>query len=136
MRSFVNIRIRNDRPAIGKRSFTMMITRPPMMHELKCDSLPLHAVNQGRKRFEYRKADRDFRDGDYLFLTEIRDGVAGHDRAVVLVDYILRGPGILAVTSDHVLIETKSKQNYKSEWESADFRAVFEGDLKMSAVES
>ena len=69
------------------------ISRPPMMHELKCARAPLQAILKRDKRFEYRKADRDFRVGDYLFLTEVIDtGGAGYGRALVIVDYILHGP--------------------------------------------
>lgn len=50
-----------------------------MIHELK--ELPLYfdAVRAGKKSFELRKADRDFRVGDYLALNEWteKDGYTG-----------------------------------------------------------
>jgi hypothetical protein len=39
-------------------------------HDLKVWSSELSAMLQERKRFEWRKDDRDFQEGDYLFLRE------------------------------------------------------------------
>jgi ABC-type molybdate transport system substrate-binding protein len=33
--------------------------------------------------------------------------------------------GQIPLSSDNVVIEVKSKQNYKSEWERADYRATY-----------
>jgi hypothetical protein len=40
------------------------------VHELKCWSIYFGAIGDGRKTFEVRKADRDFRVGDMLHLHE------------------------------------------------------------------
>lgn len=46
-------------------------------------------------------------------------------RALV-VDYMSQQLGDLAPRPEQVKIEVKSKQNFKSEWEEAQFRAVYE----------
>ena len=75
-------------------------------HELKCWPEFFDAVADGRKTFEVRKADRDFRLGDVLVLREwqpahtekwslrkLPDRYTGREvRAVVT--YILAGTGI------------------------------------------
>lgn len=47
-------------------------------------------------------------------------------RALVL-EHLRANLGALArIQDEDVRIEVKSKQNYRSEWEGADFRAVYE----------
>jgi len=43
-------------------------TRPPIEHELKCFPDYFMEVWEGRKTFELRKNDRDFRQGDLIWL--------------------------------------------------------------------
>lgn len=44
----------------------------------------------------------------------------------LIQDYLNDQLGALNVRMEDVVIQTKSKQNYKSEWESAAFRAILE----------
>jgi len=47
-----------------------------------------------------------------------------------LVDeHLRRKLGSCVFDEKNVVIEVKSKQNYKSEWEQAAFRAVYEGEV-------
>lgn len=41
-----------------------------MIHTLKTDSIPFMEVYRGDKTFELRKDDRNFKEGDYLYLLE------------------------------------------------------------------
>ena len=45
-------------------------------------------------------------------------------------DYIESVAGDIPFSANDVRIEVKSRQNYRSEWESADFRAVIDLDAR------
>ncbi len=66
-----------------------------MRHELKTDHEPFVDTWTGRKTFEFRKNDRDYRVGDTLLLCETYDGrpPIGDQRSIeVRVSSILHGP--------------------------------------------
>ena len=64
-------------------------------HELKTWPQYFEAVRSGAKKFDIRKADRDFRVGDYLDLSEWDPISEKHTGRVIVarIQYILAGPG-------------------------------------------
>ena len=44
----------------------------------------------------------------------------------LIIQHLQDKLGDLTINPQHVEIQTKSSQNYKSEWEKADFKAVYE----------
>ena len=60
-----------------------------MIHELKILPGFFEDVLAGRKNFEVRKNDRDFREGDLLALNEYGEGGYTGRCCLVMIDYIL-----------------------------------------------
>ena len=99
-----------------------------MIHSLKTDPAVFDAVKAGRKRFEIRYDDRDFKVGHRLRLLktkytgeEMRAGaelIFTGDGIEVVVDYILRGP-LLGLLKDWVImsISIPSSEDINEEWE-------------------
>ncbi len=56
---------------------------------------------------------------------KIRIELTEQDLKALILDHI-RERMNADFNPDHVKIEVKSKQNYKSEWETANFRAIYE----------
>lgn len=76
-----------------------------MIHELKCWPEFFHAVFMGKKNFEVRKNDRDFKEGDYLTLHEW-DSESGQYTGQKLsrrITYILPG-GKFGIEDGYVVI--------------------------------
>lgn len=68
-------------------------------HELKCWPEPFEALLEGRKVHEFRKDDREYRDGDVLHLREfdpfgfhLPPGTYTGRETRRLVTYVSRGP--------------------------------------------
>lgn len=68
------------------------IERPPITHELKTWQSYFHALADGRKLFEIRRDDRDFRPGDTLRLRETyyHNGEYTGRELVRKITYVLR----------------------------------------------
>lgn len=63
-----------------------------MVHEIKIKSVFFKAIKRGEKRFEVRKNDRGYKEGDVLRLDEIREnGTYTGGCANANVTFILEG---------------------------------------------
>lgn len=69
-----------------------VISRAPVTHDLKTWQSYFHAVLDGRKMFEIRRDDRDFRVGDTIRLLETEYGSGNYTGREVrrVITYILR----------------------------------------------
>ena len=64
-----------------------------MIHQLKQASIYFEDVTSGRKPFEVRKNDRDFKVGDFLALNELNEaGKETGKSALFRVTYVLNSP--------------------------------------------
>lgn len=68
-----------------------MITANSKIHELKINTEYAIAVAYGEKTFEIRKNDRDFKEGDILFLREYENGKYLDVAIVAEILYVLEG---------------------------------------------
>ena len=76
-----------------------------MIHELKIQTEYFEAVISGKKGFEVRLNDRDFKEGDYLALNEYKNGKHTGRSCMVYVDYILAG--FIGVSDNYVVMSIK-----------------------------
>jgi hypothetical protein len=89
--------------------------RPPITHDLKTWPGPFADLKAGRKPFEFRFNDRDFREGDTLRLREWEPRFEAYtgDELTRDVGYILRGgqyglpPGFVIMAVSPTPSETK-----------------------------
>lgn len=74
-----------------------------MEHELKCESKFFKAIVDGKKQFEVRKNDRDFKVNDTIILNEIVDGVVTGMAIRKVISYILPG-GQYGIDKDYIVM--------------------------------
>ena len=70
-------------------------------HYIKCETRFFKDVENGEKKFEIRKNDRDYQVGDMIYLQEVVEGVpTGQSMAGVEIQYIFHG-GKYGIPSDY-----------------------------------
>ncbi len=62
-------------------------------------------------------------------MATFRIELSERDLQKLIQDHIQKKLGSYSFDKEKVVIEVKSKQNYRSEWERAAFRAVYEGEV-------
>ena len=73
-------------------------------HELKILPQYFDDVASGKKSFEIRKADRDFKVGDFLILKEWEGGMYTGRAIIVKVDYIYQGDGSYGLSEEYCIL--------------------------------
>ena len=75
-----------------------------MVHQLKILPKWFEDVAAGKKNFEIRKNDRNFKVGDILILEEYEDGKYTGRKVKRKVNYILYGDGTLGLSKDYCIL--------------------------------
>lgn len=75
-----------------------------MVHQLKILPKWFEDVAAGKKNFEIRKNDRNFKVGDILILEEYEDGKYTGREVKRKVNYILHGDGTLGLSKDYCIL--------------------------------
>lgn len=80
-----------------------------VLHYLKCVEPYYYEVEQGRKRFEIRKDDREFEYsvGDSLALYQVKDGIITGDWILMKVTYVLRFAEEYGLKPGYVILSIK-----------------------------
>ena len=74
-----------------------------MIHELKILPKYFDDIRYGKKRFELRRNDRDFKVGDYLALNEFGISYTGRTELVKVV-YILNTKDVMEASDEFVVM--------------------------------
>lgn len=77
-------------------------------HELKILPQYFEAAWDGRKTFELRKNDRDYKVGDYLVLREYSDGNYTGSFLRVVITYILKNCTEYGLDSEYCILSFRS----------------------------
>lgn len=80
-----------------------------ILHTLKCVEPFYYEIEQGRKRFEIRKDDREFEysAGDSLVLYQVKDGILTGNWIVRKVTYVLRFAEEYGLKPGYVIMSIK-----------------------------
>ena len=78
-----------------------------MTHELKILPQWFADVNSGKKNFEIRRNDRDFKVGDLLCLKEYEKGRYTGNEVIREIEYIYKGDGTYGLSADFCILGMK-----------------------------
>lgn len=79
-------------------------------HELKILPKWFEDVQEGRKNFEIRRNDRDFKEGDYLLLKEWDRGEYTGREITRMIQYIYQGDGSYGLSDDYCILGIYSEE--------------------------
>lgn len=79
-------------------------------HELKILPKWFDDVREGKKNFEIRKADRNFKVGDYLILREWDRGKFTERFLIRQIEYIYQGDGSYGISEEYCILGIKNPE--------------------------
>lgn len=83
-------------------------------HELKILPEWFNDVQSGKKNFEVRRADRNFKVGDYLLLKEWYRGKFTGRQLTRQIEYVYRGDGTYGLSEDYCILGIKDNGMFVS----------------------